>query len=147
MKNVFLWRSNIVLYLCILAFWLHISFLSLSLSCSIGVTLTIHYQNTLLTCTVCAAVPCWTEMNRACLLLSRKHVHSLCKINCMSQTFLLFCTIPNPISTKSLHTLGEYHTSASANLNVNSLELGRHKLLATQFRLKVWKVQRFMLIL
>jgi len=44
-------------------------------------------------------------------------------------------------STKSLHTLGAYHTPSATNLNFKSLKLGRHELVAANFRLQVLRVE------
>ena len=44
-------------------------------------------------------------------------------------------------STKSLHTLGTYHTPSASNLNFKSLKLGRHELVATKYRLQVLNVE------
>lgn len=44
-------------------------------------------------------------------------------------------------STKSLHTLGAYHTPSATNLNFKSLKLGRHELVAANFRLQVLHVE------
>jgi hypothetical protein len=77
----------------------------------------------------CKLLPDWSKyIGHSLKVLSNLYVLWWCSF--MHNFLILF-------STKSLHTLGAYHTSAFENLNFKSLKLGRQELVATKFRLQV----------